>query len=59
MNNFLVEQVSSSDFSVQYPRFNPEGDILIWLQREIGGPHIGSLQIVKAAAPFEENVCFS
>ncbi|GJQ85226.1 hypothetical protein Trydic_g13066 [Trypoxylus dichotomus] len=40
--------------SVKDPRFTPNGNTLIWLQRNAGGPHAACMSLVKTRAPLSE-----
>lgn len=55
----FVEEFTPEDYSVRSPRFTPDGKVLIWLQRKIGGPHAACLTLVKTSVPVSKNVSLS
>lgn len=52
---FLVE-LSLENQCVKSPRFTPDGNHLIWLQRKAGGPHASAMTLCKASIPLTETV---
>ncbi|CAH8545075.1 unnamed protein product [Schistosoma mattheei] len=46
-----IEPISVPGYSVQCPRFNPNGTYLIWLQNPVGGPHGQCVSLVGTQWP--------
>lgn len=52
---FLVDEISSEGKSVKCPTFTPDGNTLVWLQRDVGGPHHSCMTLVKKDLPLKAN----
>lgn len=51
---FLLEQLSEKNRTVSAPRFSPDGKYLIWLEKEVGGPHHAAMTIMRLELPVSD-----
>lgn len=52
----ILAALTLENKSVKSPVFTADGNYLIWLQRNAGGPHAACMTLVKAALPLSEKV---
>ncbi|GLV34314.1 uncharacterized protein CBL_00242 [Carabus blaptoides fortunei] len=46
------EPLSETNRSVSAPRFSPDGKYLIWLEKDVGGPHNAAMTLMRLELPF-------
>lgn len=54
----IVAALALENKAVKSPVFTSDGNYLIWLQRNAGGPHAACMALVKSPLPLVEKVIY-